>query len=901
MIPVGVKLYWCSLAEERRLCEFARTQLAAAMSTLPMEIHTDIIGDKLYASRNHNQLRQVYQGSAANRSQIDWNLTLRQVRRPKEIKSASSAPNLHTSELLESRTRREPLAPEHPDGPYHGESQSRGKYQNFANSAHMCNGLVRHSSGPAPSIEWQLNLRGGIHQNDFKTKWRRHHARPHQSFDYMAADRRYDRRYGALSIETIRDDPVSFRRWPGCEGTQAFKQDLLGEAISDLSPLMAQTAAATEAPSAPSKGQSGMARPVGGKKKEALQQIAALVDPQGRHGPRRVLAAMIWLGLEPEDLDGSKDQNVEVSAKVPDAERARRIKEERVGVWEGLKKARLIELEKRLQFMSEQDVRRCLRVKLGGFAAVTAFAWLFGCNTNHPRAFATAIGHMQVARFQKIKDVNLQVQLFAQLSADAIEARKKENAKAQDKRQQGIQNTAKKRAQWEDETYNNLVNRISQARAARAKSYSKEGMSNAIEIGIQRRQRCFDQALERENALLESIETANRTAEERLQVRRQEIEDECRRKAEESQAKFQERQIKIYAQTQDALLILFAWCYQSFGRSKDWVEKKLEDHAQFKAHYKSRCQAGQDFMKARSKSAGEITKKAHEKWRANYNKVVAAQSQNNSNLLARQEAARVRAEETMALKLKCANDVHSFKEVKYKTWGELQRRRMEEIQKSRDAQSQALVIKIAEGQAKARAREEGAMEVKNRRQRLGADTLALNDRAKEGFIKIKCEPDERRIIKVMSDLGFEMPKLPDEDEDEDGEKKAMPKAQLDTPRPKVFHLASYWRHLIEDTSRGKKVRRAIRYEVTLREDPEDTNGAKIHDTRNEGCLVEMLGKKKWVGHQHYDPLVQRWPHGDAKLYHLRSLQNQMKTIASCARRSKPERTLTFLRVGSHSA
>ncbi|CAE7918483.1 unnamed protein product [Symbiodinium necroappetens] len=65
-----------------------------------------------------------------------------------------------------------------------------------------------------------------------------------------------------------------------------------------------------------------------------------------------------------------------------------------------------------------------------------------------------------------------------------------------------------------------------------------------------------------------------------------------------------------------------------------------------------------------------------------------------------------------------------------------------------------------------------------------------------------------------------------------------------------------------------EVRRAIRYEVTLREDPEDTNGARIHDTRNEGCLVEMLGKKKWVGHQHYDPLVQRWPHGDAKLYHL---------------------------------
>ena len=62
-------------------------------------------------------------GSCAGRRSQDWNLTLRQVRRPKEVctlgsrrkpfhmsvqtarqmKLASSAPNLHTSELLESR------------------------------------------------------------------------------------------------------------------------------------------------------------------------------------------------------------------------------------------------------------------------------------------------------------------------------------------------------------------------------------------------------------------------------------------------------------------------------------------------------------------------------------------------------------------------------------------------------------------------------------------------------------------------------------------------------------------------------------------------------------------------------------------------------------------------------
>lgn len=126
--------------------------------------------------------------------------------------------------------------------------------------------------------------------------------------------------------------------------------------------------------------------------------------------------------------------------------------------------------------------------------------------------------------------------------------------------------------------------------------------------------------------------------------------------------------------------------------------------------------------------------------------------------------------ERLALKLKCANDIHSFREVKYKTWGELQRRRWEELQRSRDAQTQALVLKIAEGQAKEKAQEQGRAAIANRRQRIGADSLALNDRAKEGFIRIKAEPDERRIIKVMSDLGFEMPELPDEDEDEEDKK-----------------------------------------------------------------------------------------------------------------------------------
>lgn len=174
------------------------------MSTVPVEIHTDIIGKKLYASRNYNQLRHVYQSGTCNRTQVDWGLTLRQVPGPKpKLKTSASAPTLHTSELAQSRTKREPLAPEHPEGPYQGGSQSLGKYQNFANSAHMCNGLVRVSSGAAPKVDWQLNLRNGMHQNEFNTKWNRHYARPNPlPFEYVP-------------------EPISFRRWPGCEGTQA--------------------------------------------------------------------------------------------------------------------------------------------------------------------------------------------------------------------------------------------------------------------------------------------------------------------------------------------------------------------------------------------------------------------------------------------------------------------------------------------------------------------------------------------------------------------------------------------------------------------------------------------------------------------------------------------------------
>lgn len=527
-----------------------------------------------------------------------------------------------------------------------------------------------------------------------------------------------------------------------------------------------------EAPHLPSR-KYGNVRP-SQKKNDRLSKIQQIVDPQNRHSLQRVIAAMTWLGLKPEDLDTPRETEYEVSDKIPDPNKAKKISEEREEVWEGLRKARLLEVQKRLQFLSEDDARRVLRVKLGegvrmvtdddlppveeldgmaDFEEMRERAFKKIKDEQQRKAALLASGFlMEKKRLdeadRKIAELEQRLKDYKKAQDNAIAEKKKMAEKKQEMIRSQVKKAADARARWEDDTYQDLMSRIDKARATRVKMYSKEGLKNTIEEGIRRRQKCFDQALEREAALLESIEESNRTAEERLQARRQEQEEDLRIRAEASRAKFQERQVRIYAQ------------------NEEWWDKKHKDHAKFQARFEKSCKDGEDFMKNRSKSAGAIMKQAHAKWKANHDRIMANRTQNNSDLLDRQEAARVRTEGRLALKLKCANDIHSFREVKYKTWGELQRRRWEELQRSRDAQTQALVLKIAEGQAKAKAQEKGQMEVKNQRQRIGADSLALNDRAKEGFIKIKAEPDERRIIKVMSDLGFRMPKLPDEDDDD---------------------------------------------------------------------------------------------------------------------------------------
>lgn len=206
-----------------------------------MEYRKDVAGEKLYASRNFNHLQHSLAVPGANRPGLDWSLTLRQGRKSKPYSGTESAPVLHTAALAENR-HREPLTSEHPDGPYQHDTATTGLMYNYAHTCHLLQGGGPRASGSgshAGALDWHLDLRGGLHQEEIReNRWRRHHTRSQPSFDHIREncnkdnlvyqkthvtpeERRPDRKAGAIPCETIRDDPISFRRWPGCEGTQA--------------------------------------------------------------------------------------------------------------------------------------------------------------------------------------------------------------------------------------------------------------------------------------------------------------------------------------------------------------------------------------------------------------------------------------------------------------------------------------------------------------------------------------------------------------------------------------------------------------------------------------------------------------------------------------------------------
>jgi len=508
-------------------------------------------------------------------------------------------------------------------------------------------------------------------------------------------------------------------------------------------------------------------------------QLRNEVDPSNKYGARKIFAALRSMGLEPEEVDPESSKNVSVTDLIPVKERKEKIKAQRIEIWEGLRQQRLRELKSTLEGHNADDTRRFERTGdgiravveadippagelkgMGNFEEMQAKVYAKIKAEQQRKANTLATGFLQEKKRMEIADakieaMNARLKEYKAQQDAAIKAKRAAALKGQEKRQSQVERAAQERAAWEQEMEESAAERLAKARAARAHHYSKENLAAKLEAASQKRHVAFQKAAELEQRLVQKITDQQESLNERLEERRQEVEEKLRRQAEASQARFQNRQVKICAQQQE------------------FVENTLEKHNTFKENHQRRHDEGRANLKARSKSCGDITRKAHDKWRQGFDRIQAATNESNDDMMERQRLAWERVQERRAQGLKCDNDVHSFREVKHQTWGELQRRRVTEYTKSHEAKTQALAFDLAERKAKVEHEAAGKYEMDRRRQQISKETLALNDRARAGFIKIQCEPDERKIVQMMEDLGFEMPKLPKADDEEGAEKPAF--------------------------------------------------------------------------------------------------------------------------------
>lgn len=485
-------------------------------------------------------------------------------------------------------------------------------------------------------------------------------------------------------------------------------------------------------------------------------------------------------GLELEDVDPGYTRPVNISPLVPNIDKAKVLGDQRTEVWDGLRRARVGEMQQFLETLKPLDVARFEKtgdgirpVKksdlpptdtlqgMGDFNEMMEAKQEQNRREQQRKATKLATDFLQEKKRMdesdaKIEALEQRLKNYKKEQDDYWKGRKLETVKKNEKRQATIDRTKRERVEWEDETEKVKGGRLIEARETRKQMYSKEGQKDKVDAANAKRETAFAQALELEAQQLDRLETKRIATEERLEERRCEVQRELAERSAASAARFQDRQVRIAAQQQE------------------WAENKLSSHTTFRDKCNLARTTGTVNTKERAKSLGSLNNKAYEKWRANYDRKLNEKGEFHSNLIGKHEDAHNRMHAQSLEKIKCGNDVHSFREYKKGTWGELQRMRMNEVKKQREAHTQALVFRTAENCAKQAAQYEGHMEMTRRRTTIAKELLKFSDRAREGFIKIQCEPDERKVNKMMSDLGFVMPKLPEDDEEGGGEEAAKP-------------------------------------------------------------------------------------------------------------------------------
>merc|ERR1739848_167363 len=153
------------------------------------------------------------------------------------------------------------------------------------------------------------------------------------------------------------------------------------------------------------------------------------------------------------------------------------------------------------------------------------------------------------------------------------------------------------------------------------------------------------------------------------------------------------------------------------------VENKLDEHDKFNKKVEDSRNRRKDLMKEHAKSVNETRKKTHDKVNANKAKNQSDTEAENDALLGKFHAADVRREWLNSMKLKNENDIHTYTETKHKSFGELNRRRQEEIKERTANKNQATIYMLAERQATQDAQRGGNAGLRKMRQEIAKQSL----------------------------------------------------------------------------------------------------------------------------------------------------------------------------------
>lgn len=326
-----------------------------------------------------------------------------------------------------------------------------------------------------------------------------------------------------------------------------------------------------------------------------------------------------------------------------------------------------------------------------------------------------------------------------------------EAAKAAERRKAAVDNEMKKRDRHQNELDQEMTTKLNNARTKRAFNYSTANMGTKTEASNQKRERAYQEACAKEEAMLDRMEDRRVFVETKLAENREERRQYLENRRMEEEAKRQQKQLEVWQQKQT------------------WISNKLEWNNKRKQDMEDSRKRGNDFMKERSKSTGALVNASMAKWQTNRDRLRAQTNKDHVALLEKHEASRRFVEEELGPSglLKRRNECAGGLESEY-NFPEMHPKRWAEIGQERAAYYQGINDKLVLSDQKNDARKSAQREVFRMRQEASKDLLAYRTQADAVFLKIKSEPDEKKIRGAMEGLGFKMPSLPKDGEGEDG-------------------------------------------------------------------------------------------------------------------------------------